>query len=232
MSQDLKASARTLYNKQTLSDVKIKQTNYGKTLEYYAHKAVLCGQSEYFMQAFTGSFKEASENEMEFHEDDPDHFEFALKFIYTLEYDKDEIKRLTNNDPDKQLLIPIGIHAVADKYSITKLIAPASDHIKSQLESLRHNYDQSSLFAIISAYYETCADADSQVGQALVDILLTRYSDTAKGETFHALLKDFPTFSTDVALFSSRNDLLGGVGICAGTCSACKELNYFKVDCY
>lgn len=49
-----------LFNDPTLSDVKIKQTYRGKTREYFAHKATLCGQSGYFMRAFTGGFKVSS----------------------------------------------------------------------------------------------------------------------------------------------------------------------------
>jgi hypothetical protein len=40
-----------------LSDVILKQTCNGSTREYFAHKAVLCGQSAYFMKAFCGNFK-------------------------------------------------------------------------------------------------------------------------------------------------------------------------------
>jgi hypothetical protein len=45
-----------LFNNPVLSDFKIKQVYEGMTREYYAHKAVLCGQSKYFMNAFTGNF--------------------------------------------------------------------------------------------------------------------------------------------------------------------------------
>lgn len=44
------------FNNPTLSDVVIKQTYNGETREYYAHKAVLCMNSEYFLRAFTGDF--------------------------------------------------------------------------------------------------------------------------------------------------------------------------------
>lgn len=46
-----------LFNNPALSDVKIKQIYNGKTREYFAHKAILCKESEYFMNAFTGNFK-------------------------------------------------------------------------------------------------------------------------------------------------------------------------------
>ncbi|KAF2865175.1 hypothetical protein BDV95DRAFT_469311, partial [Massariosphaeria phaeospora] len=76
-----------LYNNPTFSDVKIKQISNGKTFQYYGHKAILCKDSGFFMRAFTGSFKEATGNIIELHDDDADQFEIVLKFIYTDVYD-------------------------------------------------------------------------------------------------------------------------------------------------
>ena len=50
-----------LFDQPTLSDVKIAQTINSSTREYYAHKAILCSQSKYFMKAFTGNFKVRSQ---------------------------------------------------------------------------------------------------------------------------------------------------------------------------
>jgi hypothetical protein len=46
-----------LFNNPVLSDVKIKQISNGRTQEYFAHRAILCNDSDYFMKAFTGNFK-------------------------------------------------------------------------------------------------------------------------------------------------------------------------------
>ena len=46
-----------MFNNPTLSDVKIKQVYEGKMREYHAHKAVLCLESGYFLNAFTGGFR-------------------------------------------------------------------------------------------------------------------------------------------------------------------------------
>ncbi|KAF2821942.1 hypothetical protein CC86DRAFT_263419, partial [Ophiobolus disseminans] len=76
-----------LFNNPTLSDVKIKQIFKSQVREYYAHKAILCMESEYFMNMFAGGFKEAVEGSIELHEDDPDHFSSVLKFLYGGEFD-------------------------------------------------------------------------------------------------------------------------------------------------
>jgi hypothetical protein len=46
-----------LFNNPALSDIKIRQISNGKAREYSAHKAILCNESDYFMNAFTGKFK-------------------------------------------------------------------------------------------------------------------------------------------------------------------------------
>jgi hypothetical protein len=46
-----------LYNNPHLSDIKILQTCDGITTEYFAHKAILANQSDWFATAFFGNFK-------------------------------------------------------------------------------------------------------------------------------------------------------------------------------
>lgn len=48
---------RSLFNNPFLSDVTIHQIYEGEVKEYYAHKAVLCAHSAFFMNAFSGTFK-------------------------------------------------------------------------------------------------------------------------------------------------------------------------------
>ncbi|EAT76499.1 hypothetical protein HBI56_230700 [Parastagonospora nodorum] len=76
-----------MFDDPTLSNIKIKQISNGKTREYFRHKARLCADSDFFINSFTIGFKEASNTAVEVHDNDPDHFESALKFIYTLDYD-------------------------------------------------------------------------------------------------------------------------------------------------
>jgi hypothetical protein len=56
-SQALTSSACRLFNNPALSDVTIKQIYVDQVREYHAHKAVLCMESEYFLNMFTGKFK-------------------------------------------------------------------------------------------------------------------------------------------------------------------------------
>ncbi|KAI4638712.1 hypothetical protein J4E93_009740 [Alternaria ventricosa] len=153
-----KRSAAKLFNNPALSDVKIKQIHEGHTREYYAHKAVLCLESNYFLNAFTGNFKESSEGIMELHEDDPEHFEFLLKFMYTGAYNKDEIAKFAGDDKNKRVLVPIGVHAIADKYDVVKLYEPAAEDVKAVLVDA--DKDKEMLITAIHAHYGTEVNVD------------------------------------------------------------------------
>ena len=48
---------RRLFNNYALSDITLKQINKDTTREYYAHRAILCKESGFFLKAFTGTFK-------------------------------------------------------------------------------------------------------------------------------------------------------------------------------
>jgi hypothetical protein len=87
-----------IFNNSVLSDVTIKQIHNDHVREYHAHKAVFCMESEYSLNMFISNFKVSSRwlkffgrnlantskgvfsKVVELHEDDPEHFEFLLKF--------------------------------------------------------------------------------------------------------------------------------------------------------
>ncbi|KAI4624429.1 hypothetical protein J4E83_004103 [Alternaria metachromatica] len=221
-----KRPAAQLFNNPALSDVKIKQIHKGQTREYYAHKAVLCLESKYFLNAFTGHFKvsqprlerrsvessndlkEASEGIMELHEDDPEHFEFLLKFMYTGEYDKNEIAKLAGDDKGKRVLVPIGVHAIADKYDVAKLYEPAAEDVKAVLMEASKGQDM--LITAIHAHYGTEVNVDGAMGRLITSVVFEKYRNLVKTKDFEQLLLAHPTFAADVALNSQRNNVLSG----------------------
>jgi hypothetical protein len=71
---------------------------------------------------------------MELHDDDLDHFQFALEVIYTLRYNNNAVNAITGKDKDfKRIEFAMGLYTVADKYKITRLIYPAAKDIRSRL---------------------------------------------------------------------------------------------------
>jgi hypothetical protein len=125
--------------------------------------------SEYFLGIFTSSFKviespeqvqsdpatnskqEATAGVIEIHEDKPEHFEFVLKSLYTGAYDKGAIERLTGGDKTNHVTMAMGIHEVADKYSIINICEAAAADILELFKAATK--DSSLLEGIIVTYY-------------------------------------------------------------------------------
>ncbi|KAF2123010.1 hypothetical protein BDV96DRAFT_639561 [Lophiotrema nucula] len=217
------ALEETLFNDSTLSDVKIKQSKGDAVKEYHAHKAILRSQSNYFRKAFTGSFKEATSCEIELHEDDLDSFEYALKFIYTLHYDRED---LGAGDKKKQLLALIGLYAIADKYDIFRLFAPLAVDFRTILTSLQ-DPNGHIITVVIGNYYDICAKFESEMGVILVSAILKKHQTVTKKDEFRALLKQYSVFSGDIAIYSSRQHLFDKVNIHKSRCTVCFACDFY-----
>ncbi|KAB2110314.1 hypothetical protein AG0111_0g1018 [Alternaria gaisen] len=215
-----------MFNNPTLSDVKIKQVYEGKTREYHAHKVVLCLASSYFLNAFTGNFKEASESTIELHEDKPEYFEFLLKFIYTGIYDKDEIVRLAGSDDCKRVLIPIGIYAVTDKYDVAQIYEPAAEDVKAVLMNAAKDR-KDILTTCIKTHYGTEVKADGSMGRLITAVIFEQYNNLRNTEDFEKWLLAYPIFAADVALHSQRGKMLEEKR--RARCSSCTK-NIVEVD--
>jgi len=139
---------------------------------------------------------------MELHEDDPDHFEFFLKFIYTNEYDKHEIAKLAGDDKGKRVLVPIGVHAIADKYDVAKLYKPAAEDVKAVL--LEAVEEEDMLITAIQAHYGTEVNVDGAMGRLITDVVFDKHQGLLEIERFEQLLLAHSNFAADVALHSHR----------------------------
>ncbi|KAF1835599.1 hypothetical protein BDW02DRAFT_578695 [Decorospora gaudefroyi] len=177
--------AANFFNNPNLSDVKIRQVSNGKAREYYAHKAVLCMGSGYFVNAFTGGFKEATENTMELHNDDPEIFEFILKFMYTGVYDEEEVDMLASgHDEDKRVTMPIRIYAVADKYDMPKICESAA----KDMEAILNLADDTLLSRVIEVHYKSVVTPNGIMGRFITNTVLDAHRFFTKTKGYESLL--------------------------------------------
>ena len=165
----------SLFNDPILSDIKILQVFNGETKEYYAHKQILINQSEYFLKAFTGNFKEATENTMTLEDDDPIYFEMMLKFICTTSLHVPKTSTLTNDDPRKTVDLLLGIYKVADKYAVTDMLLVISNKLSDALQGFSWlcgvpRYQK--FEEIIEAYYQDCPSSNTLPGLAIAHATL------------------------------------------------------------
>jgi hypothetical protein len=145
---------------------------------------------------------------MEIHDDDPDNFEFVLKFLYDGDYDKDAIEKMSNSDKDKRISISLGIYLIADKYGIERLYAPAAGDILLALKSVPVHEMHETLLLIVNTHYQTILDADTSIGKMLVSFILDQDRDIIASDDFRTSMEFYPVFAADIALGLSRGGFL------------------------
>ncbi|KAF1849528.1 uncharacterized protein K460DRAFT_429052 [Cucurbitaria berberidis CBS 394.84] len=193
---------KTLFNDATFSDIKILQIYNGRTKEYHAHKAVLCGHSGWFMKALTGPFMEASDPTIEIHDDNPEDFEAMLRYLYTMHYEPDEDILYV----DRGFFTPSGLYILADKYNVDGLAMRA-------LETF--GYDDDVLLSdehcekVIEAYYSVCMIVNSAMGKAIAGYLLRHSMAFMKGYAFGKIICKYPVVGADILLAEKRMECLG-----------------------
>ncbi|OSS51423.1 hypothetical protein B5807_03217 [Epicoccum nigrum] len=190
----------SLYNNSLLSDVKIRHIfRAGEVREYYAHKAILSGESRYFMAAFTVQFREAFQATMEIHDDDPDHFKFIFKYMYTHCYDIAAIVTLAAGDRVRRTTIPLEIYLVADKYNMPSSLF--RETVSNSKNILYHDdYTLDELLSLVPLYYDMISEAAHPFGTLLVEQILGEFREETWPDEFTDVVKKNPVFGVDVAL--------------------------------
>lgn len=172
-------------------------------------------KSRYFHNASTGGFKvcvsirgivqsmfttiqEASGTVMELYDDDPDHFEFFLKYMYTGIYDKDAISKLADGDAVKRATIPIGINVVADKYDVPDIRKTITQDVKELFKAC----SSEAALAVVHAFYEDRVTTNTDIGQVISSAILNGHPQLSviRDNAFTDLLEAQPKFAVDVAL--------------------------------
>jgi hypothetical protein len=164
---------------------------------------------------------------MELYDDEPDSFELALKFIYTLDYDKSTIETMAGDNKIKRTLIAQGVYQVADKYDITRLYAPASDDVLATLKSTPDSKFEI-LRKVIRSHYETCSGTDTPMGKAIISVMLEDRRNFMREEDFEVIMQSFPAFTVDIALNHKRE---GMFNVRKAVCS-CKSITLIDTSPY
>lgn len=143
---------------------------------------------------------------MTLHDDNPGHFEFFLKFMYTHHYDKDAIDKLAAGDKNRRVSVPSEIHAVADKYDMPHLLEPIARDVEELLAGeVPCTLDL--LQTLIPAYYEAVTNVGSPLGKIFVSKIKTEYYTFRDSDHFEFLLKYLYTKDYDAAAIKT---LAGG----------------------
>jgi hypothetical protein len=142
------------------------------------------------------------------HEDDPEHFEVMLKYLYTNRYESPE----GTTELARRFLIPIGVHTLADKYDIEGLgmLAVNNFGLNNNNDLSDYELDEEELKAVIEAHYSVCAAVDSALGNCIAEFVLRYYGEFMQRASFQALVAKYPVIAVDILLRSQQLCLLIG----------------------
>jgi hypothetical protein len=153
---------------------------------------------------------------MTLHDDDPEHFEFFLKFMYTHHYDKDAIVKLAAEKSTRRVTIPSEILVIADKYDMPLLAEPIAQDIEGLLAN-KNLCTLGLLKIVISAHYKQASSPGGPVGMVLVSKIKNHFHDFSNSDEFVSLVKAYPVFGADIVLYQtgelrSLTCFVGGCG--------------------
>jgi hypothetical protein len=137
---------------------------------------------------------------MELHDEDPDHFEAALKFIYTLRYEPWPATS-TNEDKPTSMRRDMGIHRTADKYNIERLLQPAMNNFQTTLDATKR---VESLQDVITTHYSTVPRPSHAFGISIVSHLFRRHRHFVRQEGFVDLCTSLLVLAADVVAILAR----------------------------
>ena len=143
--------------------------------------------------------QEASQTTMEIHDDNPDHFEFVIRHIYTQDFDAAAIDTLAVGDCVRRVTIPLGIYLVADKYNMPSSLLR---NIVTNTETVlcRSEYTLNVLLSLVPLCYGIISKADHPFGIRLAKEILRRFRKAISSNNFANIVKAHPVFGADVAL--------------------------------
>ncbi|KAK6438509.1 hypothetical protein LTR95_005293 [Oleoguttula sp. CCFEE 5521] len=213
---DVPASAieGRFFNCIELSDIKIK---FGSK-EIFAHRYVLCLNSEYFRKLLMAGFAETEKKEITLIGDDEGAVVAMLRYLYGLPY-------LPANEAEVSLLPHAQVYVVAEKYGLPDLQAAIFERVNVGGVSpwgIGWSSFNSDLGDSLRVVFTQTPATDNLLRPALANLCAVRLHSWSSGETsvvFRSLLMDAPDLAIDV--LSKMGQSLGGT-IKVFTCPFCQ----------
>jgi len=156
--------------------------------------------------------QEASESVIEMKDDDPDHFEIMLKFLYTNEYEL-SVEEMDAPQLVENFIHPVGVHLLADKYEIDGLCIAAANAFGCP-DSWEHSdccfkIDTDGLNQVVGVHYGACALVGSDMGGRIVNYMFRHCKMNDMAMQIGHLVHSFPAFGADIVIAELRLRCLG-----------------------
>lgn len=140
--------------------------------------------------------------------------------MYANKYDKQAIIAAAADEKTKRILIPIGVYAIADKYDVSKIYAPAAEDVYDVLKTT-NDAEFELLQVAIDAHYGAGANIDSAMGKLIASVVLSARVAFTETADFERIMQSHPMFGADIALALRRADHRRFENISAYSCASC-----------
>jgi hypothetical protein len=162
---------------------------------FQVHKKLICSVSEFFDKAFKGGFAEASENQMELPEDNPDIFAMFVAWLYKgeLYFEWDQV------DGSKALAELIDLYLFADAKCSNRFKNVVMDTLQDGMDDEELGFEQSHLKRIFDG---TCSPTEAPIRRfcvAYITYCLHRGWDEA--EDVSDFFRSYPDAMTEYLSF-------------------------------
>ena len=171
--------------------------------------------------------QEAADAVLELHDDDPEHFDYFLKFIYNSDYDYDAPEKLADGDPAKLAAILVGLHALVDKYDVPKICFILKLSLKSSLDM--HGGDNESALsrAAVRARYGHYSEVKPAIGKLKTSAVLSHNQKFYNTPICERLMQEYPAFAADIAFTARRKRNLN---LFVYRCDMCDHRSRFDIE--
>ncbi|KAF2434944.1 hypothetical protein EJ08DRAFT_722180 [Tothia fuscella] len=208
MATTLSDALRPLLSSGDFSDMTV--VCQGKTFKL--HKNIVCGQVEFFRNAFDGRFAEAESHEVKLVDDELCAVQAMFEYLYT---------RVYNNQSDVEasaIILHAHVYSLADKYNIQGLKDMAGNEFS---EAIVEEWNTPEFVTTVKIVYESTPPSDrvlrdmvTRVSAKHIKVLINKDGtedgddrDVETGNDFEEMMLGQAQFGLDLAKYSAYGEV-------------------------
>ncbi|KAM3068339.1 hypothetical protein ACMFMG_009478 [Clarireedia jacksonii] len=159
--------------------------------EFKIHKLVLCTQSNYFLKAFQGDWKESKDGRIHLQGDDVFAVEAMLQFMYTFDYNASGGAKSSSSP----MVFNAKVYSIADKYEVLSLKSHAKQKFETTVDTC---WDMDDFPHAITEVYNSTPSVDQGLRKVVVDAACKHIDQLLSKQEFRDVLEGTEGFAPDV----------------------------------
>jgi uncharacterized protein YlaI len=155
--------------------------------------------SDHAILTVTDIRQEAGNATIDLHDDDAEHFDFMLRYIYDGDF-YTLSKSNHSQDTPSRVLLWMGVSVLADKYDIENLLDASESQVLCVLCDMKDEIDFSTLEAAIHGHCKLPNNSGSRMGKKISKCIVMSYWRYLSQGRFDELVHKYNTFGADMAI--------------------------------